>query len=54
MVSTLGSCEGRGSGLVWIGIGGGISAAASGFHVLKRFLSLEMASSWLWCAVAGA
>ena len=52
VVSTLGSCAGRGSGLVWIWIGGGISAAVPGFHIPKRSLILVMASSWLWCDVA--
>ena len=51
VVSTLGSFAGRGGGLVWIGIMGGISAAVSVFHVPKFSLSLDMASSWLWCAV---
>ena len=53
-VSTLGGCADRRIGLVWIGIRGGISAAMSGLHAPKRSRSLAMASSWLWCAVAGA
>ena len=53
LVSILGSCASRGSGLVWVWVGGGISAAVSGFHVPNRSFSLAMASSWLWCEVAG-
>ena len=54
VVSTLGGCACKGSGLVCDGIGGGISEAVSGFHAPKRSHSLAMSSSWLCRAVAGA
>ena len=53
MVSTLGGCAVRESGFVCIEIEGGISVSVSGFNAPKRYRSLAMASSWLWCDVAG-
>ena len=37
-----------------IGTGGMISVAVSGFQTAKRSRSLEISSSWLWCAVIKA
>ena len=43
---------GMGSGVVATGCG--ISEAVSGFQAPERSRSLAIASSWLWCDVAGA
>ena len=52
VVFNLVSYAGRRSGLLWIWIGGVISVAVSGFHVLERSISLAMASIWLWFSMA--
>ena len=49
--STLGGWYGTGSGVV--GTGGGVSETDSGLQAPNRSHSLEIASTWLWCSVAG-